>query len=62
VIISSFPSPRWLQPVIAVAVLFLIATAVGVLESTLARLRLTAVPRMLMAAGALGLLSYIILG
>ncbi len=62
VIISSFPSPRWLQPLIAVAVLFLIATAVGVIESTMARLRLTAVPRMLMAAGALGLLSYIILG
>jgi len=62
VIISSFPSPNSLRPLIAAGVLFIIATAIGIVESVMARLRLERVPQMLMGAGALGLLSYIILG
>jgi len=62
VIISAFPSPNSLRPLIAAGVLFIIATAIGIVESVMARLRLERVPQMLMGAGALGLLSYIILG
>jgi len=62
VIISAFPSPNALRPLIAAGVLFIIATAIGIVESVMARLRLEQVPQMLMGAGALGLLSYIILG
>ncbi|HNW60386.1 MAG TPA: NADH-quinone oxidoreductase subunit H [bacterium] len=62
VIISAFPSPNGLRPLIAAGVLFVIATAIGIVESVMARLRLERVPQMLMGAGALGLLSYIILG
>jgi formate hydrogenlyase subunit 4 len=62
VIISAFPSPNELRPLIAVGVIFLIVTAVGIVESVMARLRLNRVPQLLMGAGALGLLSYIILG
>jgi len=60
--ISAFPSPNALRPLIAAGVLFIIATAIGIVESVMARLRLGQVPQMLMGAGALGLLSYIILG
>ncbi len=62
VIISAFPSPNELRPLIAAGVLLVIATTVGIVESVMARLRLGQVPQMLMGAGALGLLSYIILG
>ncbi len=62
VIISAFPSPNALRPLIAAGVLFILATAIGIVESVMARLRLGQVPQMLMGAGALGLLSYIILG
>jgi formate hydrogenlyase subunit 4 len=62
VVISSFPSPDWLRPIIALGVLFVIATIIGMVESTMARLRLAHVPQLLIGASALGLFSYIILG
>jgi len=61
VVISSFPAPTWLQPLVALGVIVLIGVLIGVVESTMARLRLTHVPQLLIGASVLSLLSFIIL-
>jgi formate hydrogenlyase subunit 4 len=62
VIISAVPMPYWIQPLVALGLVLLIGITIGVLESTMARLRMVRVPRMLLSACVLGLLSFIILG
>ncbi len=53
--VHGFSAPA--QTVMLLAMLFLVAAAVGVVESTLARLRLARVPQLLVGAGALAALA-----
>jgi formate hydrogenlyase subunit 4 len=59
-----FPSPAgsfWLLPsIIAVAGLLLLAVVVGIIESTMARLRLVRIPQLLVAAGSLSAFAFIL--
>lgn len=62
VVISAFPAPNWLQPIITLGVVIILSILIGVVESSMARLRLIRVPQLLVGASVLGLLSFIILG
>jgi formate hydrogenlyase subunit 4 len=53
--------PPWLEPIILVAGLGLVAVAVGVVESSMARLRMNRVPQFLVAAAALAVFGVILL-
>ncbi|MGV8059477.1 MAG: respiratory chain complex I subunit 1 family protein [Smithellaceae bacterium] len=57
-----FPSPAgsfWFLPgLIAISGLFLLAVAVGIIESTMARLRLVRVPQLLVTAGTLSAFAF----
>ena len=53
--------PPWLAPVILVAGLGVVAVAVGVVESSMARLRMNRVPQFLVAAAALAVFGVILL-
>jgi len=59
-----FPSPAgsfWLVPVFtAVCGLILLAIIVGIIESTMARLRLIRIPQLLVAAGSLSVFAFIL--
>ena len=59
-----FPSPagsfRLLSSVIAVFGLLLLAVVVGIIESTMARLRLVRIPQLLVAAGSLSAFAFIL--
>lgn len=53
--------PAWLAPVVLVAGLAVVAVAVGVVESSMARLRMSRVPQFLVAAAALAVFGVILL-
>jgi formate hydrogenlyase subunit 4 len=53
--------PPWLAPVVLVAGLGVVAVAVGVVESSMARLRMNRVPQFLVAAAALAVFGVILL-
>jgi formate hydrogenlyase subunit 4 len=53
--------PPWLEPIVLVAGLGLVAVAVGVVESSMARLRMNRVPQFLVAAAALAVFGVILL-
>jgi formate hydrogenlyase subunit 4 len=50
----------WLNLVISVGGMFLVAVIVGVVESTMARLRLLIVPQLLVGAGALAAMAFLL--
>jgi len=62
VVISAFPAPFWLQPLLTIAIILILGVLIGIVESIMARLRLLRVPQLLLGACVLSLLSFIILG
>jgi formate hydrogenlyase subunit 4 len=52
--------PRWANTGMAVAGMLLLAVAAGVVESAMARLKLTRVPQVLAAAAALSALAFVL--
>jgi formate hydrogenlyase subunit 4 len=61
IIPSRGSSPGWLHIIAALCGMFVLAMAVGIIESVMARLRLIQVPRLLAAAVALSALSFVLL-
>ncbi len=60
--VSAIDGGPWIRAAAFLGGMFLLSVAVGVVESTMARLRLVRVPRMLWTAAALAILSFTLIG
>lgn len=60
ILLPALSAPVWLQIVLSVAIIFAVTILVGIVESVMARVRMTRIPALLGGAGALAALTLIL--